>query len=413
VTGTDVGSEAGSRKGAALMGRLRAAPSPRASKTHQHRGDRPEKICQTRIRSRRRSNTVVVRGAQYRCSILTKFYGKTMTNRRLIDRQRESALSLEVGGEESSPITHLLSTKNSFYVLKANGVYQVKMADDIDPERTNPNIHTHSQQVIGAGTDHAVVSTILLTTMFLFDTKNSEVDEFAGELLDRVVFLTKKLIDIDQAIQKISEDIEEKELRFSNSKLSAKNFSIPSILGLDSRIYEIFMIADKAKDLLVECFRITFEQKQPHARPLDHLSAVTKEAMKERPQLVPLVDEIFRYFSVIRQIRNASEHPKKGNRVIESNFCIQANGTVNPPLIEVEHPTNPISQSPAIEFLRGFMALFLEHTEFALVLLKVARLMKHNPFGEMVAEFPLEERRHPNVRFYRAIHFGGEPRILG
>ena len=340
-------------------------------------------------------------------------YGRVMKNRRLIDRQRESALTLEVGGEDGSPITDLLSTKDSLYVLKANGVYQVKMADDIDPERTNPNIYTLSQQVIGAGTDHSIVSTILLTTKFLFDTKNSQVDEFVGELFEHTIFLTKKLIDIDQAIQKIVEEIEEKKLSFSKKELTARNFSIPSILSLDSRVHEIFMIADKAKDDLLECFRLTFKQRRHHVRDLDHLSSAVKNAVQEERELVGNADEIFRFLSFIRHLRNACEHPKEGNRFIVQNFAIQPNGVVNAPLIELEHPTNPISQSPVNEFFSRFIAMLVEIIESVLVFVKFARLMKHNPFGETVAEFSPGQRRHPNVRFYRAIHFGGELRILG
>jgi hypothetical protein len=340
------------------------------------------------------------------------FYGKVMKKRRIIDRQRESALTLEVGGEDGSPITDLLSTKDGLYVLKANGVYQVKLADDIDPERTNPDIPTLSQQVISAGTDHPIISTILLTTKYLFDTNNSQVDEFVAELFDYAISLTKKLIDIDQSIEKIIADTDKERVSFSAKELSPRNFSIPSVAGLDSRVHEIFMNTNKIREVIIESIKLTFEQGHSQIR-LDQLSSVAKEAMQGEPQLVRGIEEIFQFLTLIRNIRNASEHPKKENRLIVTNFSLQPTGVLDSPLIELQHPTTPMNRSPLSDFLRGFIAVLVENIEITLAILKFARLMKHNPFGETVAEFSFEQRRHPNVRFYRAIHFGGELRILG
>jgi hypothetical protein len=137
------------------------------------------------------------------------------------------------------------------------------------------------------------------------------------------------------------------------------------------------------------------------------------KVVKSEPDLIEAWGDMHRYFCLIRHLRNTSEHPKKGARIVVSDFAMQPDGSVLPPLIEVQHPTTPIRSVPVTEFLAFVTTSLLDYAETALAFIKVASLLGNNPFGEIVAELPPERRRNQHVRFYRTICLNGELHVLG
>jgi hypothetical protein len=118
-----------------------------------------------------------------------------------IDRQREGAITLEVGGDDdNSRIREFLSTPNALYTITEQAVYKVLLADDIDPERTNPHIPNQSQKIIPAGYNDETVAKILLTTKYIFDEKNAQVDPRLGEFFEAVIDLTKDALELQRMI---------------------------------------------------------------------------------------------------------------------------------------------------------------------------------------------------------------------
>jgi hypothetical protein len=78
--------------------------------------------------------------------------------KRPIDFQREGAAFMNVGSpDDLSPITSMIVIGKMLYVVKASSVYQVRMADDINPERTNPSVPNTQQKILGVGSDSEVV----------------------------------------------------------------------------------------------------------------------------------------------------------------------------------------------------------------------------------------------------------------
>lgn len=336
-----------------------------------------------------------------------------MKRKTTIDEQRESAISMEIGGDDESPISDFLSTANALYVIKAKGVHKVQLADDIDPGRTNSKIPNLSQQVLGAGSDNPIVATLLLTATTLFDTKNAQVDDFVSNLFEKSLFLTRHLIEIDQAISDLGAEIDGKQAEFATKSMPSRAFSLPSVLGLDTRTHNILVRADKSKDAILDLFRVRFLPEVQDSRQLDILDSVIREAVKSEIHLIDSWTGMYEYFDLVRNMRNASEHPDRVKRVNVSNFAMQPDGSVTPPLIDIQHPKTPIRPLSVTEFLAFVTTSLLEHAEAALAFIKIASLLSQNPFGETVAAFPPEQRRNQHVRFYRAISLGGELRILG
>ncbi len=89
---------------------------------------------------------------------------KDKTNRRPIDRVRDGAGSLEVTTpDDDSDITGMLTFGDGLYAVKERGVYEIKLADQIDPERKNIHVPNTVQRVLPYGSNEPWVGAVLLT----------------------------------------------------------------------------------------------------------------------------------------------------------------------------------------------------------------------------------------------------------
>lgn len=213
--------------------------------------------------------------------------------------------------------------------------------------------------------------------------------------------------------RELSEEIRSKETSFAEHTPSPNAFCLPSTPGLDTKIHNILVKADKAKDAVLALYRLRFLPAAAVKPKLTELDKAVEAAMQAEPELVAAWKETSGYFRLIRNMRNASEHPKENDRVVLSDFKMRPDGKVYPPLIEIEHSETPIGSSPVNDLLQLVRDSMLARAESTLAFIRFAVLLESNPFREWVAVFPEKERRHKHVRYYRAIDLDGTWRILG
>src|SRR5438552_3763286 len=96
--------------------------------------------------------------------------GSQMTEKRPIDRIRDSGGTFDVGTAEEGPVGSMVEIDDSLYLIKPNAIYALNTADQIDRDRTNitlPKVIT--RQVFPVGSDSELVGKILLTAVSLLD----------------------------------------------------------------------------------------------------------------------------------------------------------------------------------------------------------------------------------------------------
>jgi hypothetical protein len=64
-----------------------------------------------------------------------------MDTKRPIDRKREAGGMMDIGmPNDPGPIKLVFAAGGTFLAIKEKGIYAIKLADEIDPGRTNPDI---------------------------------------------------------------------------------------------------------------------------------------------------------------------------------------------------------------------------------------------------------------------------------
>jgi len=337
-----------------------------------------------------------------------------MTAKRPIDIKREAPVTLKIGEKnDASTAQELLSTSDTLYVIKGSGVYKVQLADDIDPGRTNLNIPNLNQRVLSEGYDNETVAKILLTTKYLFDEKNATVRPFISSLFEGGMELTKHILELQHMCFSLQEEIRRKEKELLEIKPNQNGFNIPAITDLNTKLHNLIVKADKAKDAILTLYRLLLLPEEP-ARP--KLQKYT-EAIQAWPSIeqdfLSSWSEIEKFLTLIRNIRNCSEHPKAGQQIILKDFQMNSNGDIDPPIVQIDHKDTPIGRIPVVELLEFLQKTITDYAENSVVFIKFLTLLDDNPLGEWVSEFEGKERRHPLVRYYRSINVGGKPHVLG
>ena len=92
-----------------------------------------------------------------------------MPAKRPIDRHRDSGKSMKVGTPEEGAITEMISLRDTLFIVKEHAIYTVKLADQIDPARSNINIPDIQQKFASEGSDSDRVCRIFLTARELFN----------------------------------------------------------------------------------------------------------------------------------------------------------------------------------------------------------------------------------------------------
>jgi len=337
-----------------------------------------------------------------------------VTKKRPIDKQREGAITLTIGDDDDkSAAQEFLSTSSALYVIKGSGVYKIQLADDIDPDRVNPNIPNLSQRVLSAGYDNEIVARVLLTAKYLFDENNATVKPFVGSFFEKSIDLTKHVLELHEMISELRDSINSKGEAFLEKEQKPNAFCLPSIPDLDKSLHNIFLKADKAKDDMLLLYRLHFLPDSVKKPKLKEYDEAVEQLSSKNFDLVSAWNEIKKINNLIRNMRNASEHRQKGNQVVLTDFSMNSDGSVNPPLVEIQHKDTPIGLLPVVELLDFMQEQVLGHAESSIVFIKCASLLDNNPFSEWVSEFEPKDRRHPMVRYYRAINIEGTMRILG
>ena len=190
-----------------------------------------------------------------------------MTKKRPIDIQRDSAGHLDVGTpDDESAITDVFSIGGSLYVIKEKGIYQVKLADEIDPKRTNPKVPNTHQRILAYGSDNEIVGHIFLTAKHLFDPA------YLGRSFDheRALALTFDALKDLLAMHEILMSIEEAEARakasYSASRGKGGALGLPSVGDLTPQGKSYIQKAHHALKALLAIVKVFYGTNAASAR---------------------------------------------------------------------------------------------------------------------------------------------------
>jgi len=315
-----------------------------------------------------------------------------------IDRLREGAGSLEVKTpDDDSAITGMISHGDSLLVVKEKGVYAIKLADQIDPERENINAPNTIQRILPYGSSEPWVGATLLTGSELLKKEilNEHVDtERAMSLVVEIAQNIAGALELLNAINSSQTiELEKYDLKIKKDR----SVMLPSIMGLANKCKEFLQKSDHALDSLFKVVKVFYPNVGKGG-----WESLRKEVEKESPSIdnfKEVLSQILPFLLFVRNARNCVEHPRNEHRIIVTDFSVDANNNLLPPLIEVVHPKTPQAAVPVVNLMRHVIDNIIDTVEVMLAFLCNRHIRLIDGLPVQVYEFPIDQRRIENVKY--------------
>lgn len=319
-------------------------------------------------------------------------------DQRKIDIIRNSGGMADIGTKEDGAIVEMVNLNGKLIVLKEKAIYEFKMADNVDPERENPNLPTNIQQkLVNQGSESELVSKLLIGPKMLLRSEFFEdsldvnrATELSLELLQETIMLEKEINEYLEIEKKESEE-------YNKRKGEKVSYAIPSIGDVETRCKTIFQKADHIEQILMEIITIFYQNdkltKQSH---FPKFYEILKTKYGEEDLFTKYIESTLSFMVIIRGLRNGLDHRLPTTKV--TDFELLKNSDVLSPTIEFKQKKDKLNRISLSEFLPIVLKNMIGIVELTITYLS-GKNLKQNPFGYQIREIPEEKRKFPKVRY--------------
>jgi len=273
------------------------------------------------------------------------------TPKRAIDRLREGAGSTKVGTpDDENEITGFLTIDDLLYVVKKQGIYHCKLADEIDPERTNIGVPNTVQRILPYGSNDEWIGRTLLTGKELFNPS------FLSPKIDcnRAMVL---MLDIAKNVGAMKEEAriflecEKQSIEALDPSIREdRSFVLPSVHDVDRHCANFLQKADHTLRNLQHIVRLFYGDNAKKGWP-EAFAKFIEDHDEREDDFLKFLREITPFMHVIRNARNCVEHPQKNQLLKTEDFSINAKQELTPPMMEIVHPKTPQEPVPILAFM--------------------------------------------------------------
>ena len=118
---------------------------------------------------------------------------------RPIDKLRNGAGSLEINtpGDDTA-ISEMISIDDRLLVVKGKGIYEIKLADQVDPERTNIGAPNTIQRILPYGAQDSWIGAVVLTANHLLQSPCLSSDINGAEAFSVVLKIAEDIAGADE-----------------------------------------------------------------------------------------------------------------------------------------------------------------------------------------------------------------------
>lgn len=318
--------------------------------------------------------------------------------RRPIDKLRDGAGSFDLSTpDDDSAISGMITIAGRLLAVKGKGIYEIKLADQLDPERTNIGTPNTIQRVLPFGSDHPWVGAVVLTAHNLFKSTYlpKEVD------CDKALVLVLEIaLDIAAMYELVNQYLDAQKAaieKLDPTIRKDRSVVMPALGNVPARCKEFIQKSDHALSGLFKVVRLFYRD----------VGAGGWESLKRKIDNGPTNIDNFSQFlgnalpllQLVRNARNCVEHPRQDQRIEVVDFSVDAKNILRPPMIEIVHPRTPQTKIPVGDFINQMSQSLVQVVELMVVFLCARHVQNFGSFPVQVVELPPNRRSSTNVRY--------------
>ena len=312
--------------------------------------------------------------------------------------------------DDQTRITEMIGLERTLYIVKEGGIYATQLADNIDPQRTNPNVPNVQQKVLSIGSSSILVGKTLLTAKELFNPTflPQKFDKDAG-----LNFALAALKDL-AAMNEIAERLEQAQANAEVQDYRTRDRSVllPSAGNVASELKTFAQKADHVLQSLLGIIKL-FYGAEIGKRWFESVAEMAVQQYGANDEFTKLLQEALPVLKFIRNMRNCVEHKKPGQDAIATDFTLSPTLELVPPTVEIIHPETSQPRMQASAFMRDVTDQLADIFEIMLAFLCGKNAQPFAGFTIGVIVLPPEQRRTPQVRYSYGTNIGGQISPIG
>jgi hypothetical protein len=319
--------------------------------------------------------------------------------RRPIDMRRNAGGVIEIGTNEDGPIVAFVATDHKLYCVKTRAIYGFQFADQIDPDRQNPEIPNIQQKELSIGSEDADVARILLTAELLLKTtalgQSFDVKRGVQLALD----VLKDIAALREKREKLELDQNEAITKYGEQGRVQATRCLPSIQNIEAQCDAFAQKAAHVVNGLENVAKLFYPTVT--SKWIDSLIRTVKQTHGDQASFSLYLNRIrpFLLF-VLDDFRNLIEHPKPDKFIKVHNFRLLPTGQLVVPSVEIVRPGQSVESDVITELMKSVTDDLVNVCEAFFVYLCGSNIQVSGAFSSLgVIKVAPEQRHNPNIRF--------------
>ena len=320
-----------------------------------------------------------------------------MDNKRPIDSMRNRGGHAEIGTSEDGAIMSMENIGGRLIIIKERSVYEVLMADDIDPNRDNPNVPPSSQKlIIDLGTESEMFSRTFLTAQSLFKSAHLLPAIDIPSALWLTMELAQEIHVLDMETEEYIAAETKAAAEYEDRKNKRLDHAVPSIPDIKTRCKTIFQKADQAYQAQLALIRMFYPEFSLQSYYSQFTDFVDSKYGAQDP-FTKFMRETLPFILLVRHIRNCLDHRRTETDI--KDFELQPDLSIISPTIEVNYLESKLPRVSLTQFLPSVSENLVAIFENIVAFLASKNLKGNRILPGEIRVIPEARRRNKYIKF--------------
>lgn len=333
---------------------------------------------------------------------------------RLIDRLRDGAISMKIGRPEDGGVQTMVPMEGALYAVHAHAIYAIRLADQIDPERTNAAVPNTHQRILAMGAQDPEVGRIFLTAHVFFKSMHlgeqfpeMKALSLAFEYLQDIAAMMDLRRNLEVAVQDAVR-------RYEDLPKQHRNLGLPALGDAAARCDAFAQKVGHAIDTLKAIARL-FYPEEVKRKWIDSLTELAAKRYGGEAFLTKFMRYAGPTLKFLRELRNMVEHPNETARLELHDFRLLPSMDLMTPSLEIIRAGHDTVVSDLSAAMTTVIEELVALGEMLIAQLAAANAQPGAGFPLLLVELPPERRPkwNPHQRLSYGIKVHNEIQPLG
>ena len=303
--------------------------------------------------------------------------------------------------DDGTPITNTVKINEEFLLMITEKcTYRLQVADQIDPDRTNPALPANFQQKLF---DHGTKSDLLCRT--LLQAKVMFRKEFQSIDIDRAMQLSfdafGDLVSMQEAAEAFKSAEQQAIEKAKALERKDRSQTIPAAGNVRGHCKTFMQKADHFARSLLAIVQLFYPGMK--TKGWEDFNQLVKSRHDESDNFYKVSELTTPFLLLVRNARDCLEHNLKG--VETSDFMPQSDGTIALPSIEIDFRKSSHDRCPISWFMEETTKALLDSFEMLIVHTCSKHIQPMLPLPMIVARLPEYYQKSWHVRFAYGMYY--------